>query len=432
MCKSLVSVVNRIIYIWFWMIIISSSFTTEAQFVKGADVGWLSQMEADGYKFYDTTGAEKTCLQILKDHGINTIRLRVWVDPSSDKINGHCSKDEVVAMAVKAKNMGLRIMVDLHFSDSWADPGKQTKPAAWEGHSFSQLLNDVYDHTSDVLTALQSFGVTPSWVQIGNEISGGFLWPEGSASDWDQLAQLINKGYDAAKAVDSAIKVVVHVDQGNNNERCRWFFDNALNYHVRYDIIGLSYYPYWLGSVYSTTINDLGANLADMVSRYGTEVMIAEVGGEYDKVQNTHDMLVAVINKVKAVPDNKGLGVIYWEPEGEKSWSGYQLSCWNSDGKPTTALRAFLSPPEGIPASEIHSRLKFHPNPISGGMLNIELSELPVTSIISVFDINGKLVREQEVKEKRRSSIDVNLLPGIYMIHVVSGERRSTGKLLVN
>ena len=414
------------------MFSISSSITAKAQFAKGADVGWLSQMEADGYKFYDTTGTEKTCLQILKDHGINTIRLRVWVDPSSDKINGHCSKDEVVAMAVKAKNMGLRIMVDLHFSDSWADPGKQTKPAAWEGHSFSQLLNDVSDHTSDVLTALQSSGVTPEWVQIGNEIIGGFLWPEGSSSDWGHLAQLINKGYDAVKAVDSSIKVVVHVDQGNNNERCRWFFDNALNYQVRYDIIGLSYYPFWLGSDYSATINDLGANLSDMVSRYGKAVMVVEVGGEYDKVQNTHDMLVAVINKVKAVPDDKGLGVIYWEPEGEKSWSGYQLSCWNSDGKPTAALRAFLSPPEGIPASEILSRLKFHPNPISGGMLNIELSELPVTSIISVFDINGTLVREQEVKEKRRSSIDVNLLPGIYMIHVVSGERRSTGKLLVN
>ena len=317
------------------------SSPTSSTFAKGADVGWLPQMEATGYHFYDADGTEKDCLQLLKDRGMNTIRLRVWVNPSNDKTNGHCSKAETVAMAVRAKNMGMRIMIDFHYSDSWADPAKQNKPAAWANHTFAELLNDVYDHTFDVLTALKTAGVTPEWVQIGNEIPGGMLWPEGSTTNYSQLAQLLNKGYEATKAVNTAIKVIVHVDEGNNNAKFRWFFDNATTYQVKYDVIGLSYYPFWINSDYTATINNLSANLNDMVSRYNKEVMVVEVGGDFTLVQNTHDMLVAVINAVKNVPNNKGLGVIYWEPEGEKTWSGYQLNCWQSNGKPSTALNAF-------------------------------------------------------------------------------------------
>lgn len=315
--------------------------TPTYNFAKGADVGWLSQMEATGYRFYDADGTEKNCLQLLKDRGMNTIRLRVFVNPSNDRINGHCSKDETVAMAVRAKNLGMRVMINFHYSDTWADPGHQNKPAAWVSHSFTTLLSDVYNHTFEVLTALKTAGVTPEWVQIGNEIPGGMLWPEGNSTNFAQLAQLLNKGYDATKAIDPTIKVVVHIDQGNNNSRFRWFFDNARNNNVRYDVIGLSYYPYWLNSDYTMTIADLQNNLNDMVSRYNKEVMVVEVGGDYTLVQNTKDMLTATINAVRNVPNQKGLGVIYWEPEGEKTWSGYQLNCWQTNGKPSLALDAF-------------------------------------------------------------------------------------------
>lgn len=314
---------------------------TTLAFSKGADVGWLPQMEATGYKFYDADGSQKDCLQLLKNRGINTIRLRVWVSPSNDKVSGHCSKEETVAMAVRAQKMGMRIMIDFHYSDSWADPGKQTKPAAWVKHSFLELLKDVYQHTFDVLGALKSAGVTPEWVQVGNEIPGGMLWPEGSTSNWPQLAQLLNKGYEAIKAINSSIKVIVHLDEGNNNARFRTFFDNAKLNNVKYDVIGLSYYPYWIKSDYTKTIADLSNNLNDMVSRYDKDVMVVEVGGDFTLVQNTHDMLVSVIDAVKNVPKNRGLGVIYWEPQGEKSWSGYQLNAWQSDGKPSVALDAF-------------------------------------------------------------------------------------------
>lgn len=319
----------------------------ERNFARGADISWLPQMEATGYKFYDDNGVAADCFSILKAHGINAIRLRTFVDPSNDPYSGHCSKAETVAMAVRARQWGMKVMLDFHYSDSWADPSKQKKPKAWEGHDFPTLLKDLYDYTFEVMTALKVAGISPEWVQVGNEIPGGMIYPEGSTDNWSQLAQLINKGYDAIKAVSPDSKVILHIDQGNNNSRFRWWFDNISRYNAKYDIIGLSYYPFWLtGSPdYTLSINDLGNNMNDMVSRYGKEVMLVEIGGEDTKVQNTYDMLIAAQERVAAVPDTKGLGIFYWEPEGARSWSHYALSAWGSDGKPTHALDAFNQMP---------------------------------------------------------------------------------------
>lgn len=310
-------------------------------FAKGADVTWLPQMEATGYQFYDTDGTKKDALQLLKDRGMNTVRLRVFVNPSDDPQSGHCSKEETVAFAVRAQKMGFRIMIDFHYSDSWADPGKQNKPTAWKNLPFNQLADAVYNHTKDVMTALKKANVKTEWVQVGNEIPGGMLWPDGSTDNWKQLGILLNKGYDAVKAVDPTIKVIVHLDEGDNIEKYRTFYDNATAQNVKYDVIGLSYYPFWVKKDYTETIANLEFNLNDLVKRYNKEVMVVEVGGEYDKVENTKALLEATIKAVKNVPDNKGLGVLYWEPQGEKSWSGYSLSAWLPDGKPSPALDAF-------------------------------------------------------------------------------------------
>jgi len=323
------------------LLVSAIGYSQKGSFAKGADIGWLPQMEATGYKFYDTDGQEKDCLQLLKDRGMNSIRLRVWVNPSDDKGSGHCSKDETVAMALRAQKMGFRVMIDFHYSDSWADPAKQFKPKAWENHTFPELLNDVYNHTFDVVNALKVAGVTPEWVQIGNEIPGGMLWPDGSTQNWGQLGKLLNKGYDAVKAVDKKIKVIVHVDEGNNNKKFREFFDNATKQKVRYDIIGLSYYPYWIKKDYSETIADLEFNLNDMVKRYGKDVMVVEVGGEDNKIDNTRKLLEATLKAVRNVPDNRGLGVFYWEPQGARRWSHYALSAWLDNGQPSPALDAF-------------------------------------------------------------------------------------------
>jgi arabinogalactan endo-1,4-beta-galactosidase len=322
----------------------AAAITAHAEpFVKGADVGWLPQMEATGYKFYNRQGKQEDLLQILKEDGINTIRLRTWVNPSSDRASGHNSKDETVAMAVRAQKMGMRVMINFHYSDSWADPQQQRKPAAWIGHDFPQLLKDVYGYTHEVMSALKQAGVTPEWVQVGNETPTGMIYPEGHTDNWPQLAQLINQGYDAIKAVSPASKVVLHLDRGNDSQRFRTWFDNAKANGARYDVIGMSYYPYWLDGRpdYTASINDLAANMNDMAARYGKEVMVVEVGGEDTQPQNTYDMLVAVQRKVKAVPDHKGLGVIYWEPQGARSWSHYELSAWGADGRPTKAMEAF-------------------------------------------------------------------------------------------
>ena len=313
-------------------------------FVKGADISWLPQMEATGYTFYNSNGKPADCIDILKAHGINAVRLRTWVNPSSNPQSGHCSTGETVALAVRSQQKGLRVMIDFHYSDTWADPSKQVKPAAWQGHDFMQLLQDVYDYTYGVMQALKDKGITPEWVQVGNETASGMIYPEGSTVHWDSLAQLINKGYAAVKAVSPSTKVILHVDQGNNNARFRTWFDSATAHHAHYDIIGLSYYPYWLPGQpdYTKTINDLGNNLKDMARRYNKEVMVVEVGGVDTMVENTYNMLVAVQTKVKEVPQHKGLGVMYWEPEGARSWSHYGLSAWGSDGKPTHALDAFM------------------------------------------------------------------------------------------
>lgn len=210
------------------------------------------------------------------------------------------------------------------------------------------LEKDVFDHTTDVLVALKARGVTPEWVQIGNEIRDGMLWPEGRAStNRKNLADLITAGYRAAKAVDASIKVIVHLDEGNNNGLYHWFFDILEKYSAKYDVIGMSYYPYWLKEKkdYTQTIEDLGKNLMDAAARYHKEVMVVEIGGEDTQAANTRDMLAAVIQRVRAVPGNQGLGVVYWEPEGAASWSRYKLSCWGADGRPTEALDGFIEKP---------------------------------------------------------------------------------------
>ena len=311
-------------------------------FAKGADVGWLQQMEATGYVFRNEQGVPQDCFAILKAQGINSIRLRVFVNPSDDKASGHCSPAEVVTMAKRATNLGFRVMIDFHYSDTWADPGKQAKPAAWASHPFPQLLADVYDHTFSTMKALRASGVTPEWVQVGNEIPGGMLWPEGSTKNFPQLAQLITKGYEAVKAASPKSKVIVHLDRGNDNAMYRDFFDKLTANGGKFDVIGMSYYPYWLKQDYTASIANLRANLLDMVARYpGKEVVVAEVGNDYTAVQNTYDLLVATQQAVRAVPQHRGLGVFYWEPEGAKSWSGYQLCAWGDDGKPSPALKAF-------------------------------------------------------------------------------------------
>src|SRR6218665_363885 len=309
-------------------------------FSKGADIGWLPQMEATGYKFYDADGSQKDCLQLLKDRGINTIRLRVWVNPNDDKASGHCSPEETVVMAVRAQKMGMRIMIDFHYSDSWADPGKQIKPAAWSALDFSALKTALSDHTKAVLNALKANGVTPEWVAVGNETNDGMLWPDGKAStNMANFAQLINTGYDAVKEIFPRAKVIVHTSNGYDNGLFRWMYDGLKNNGAKYDVIGMSLYP--SPSDWSTLATQCLSNMNDMVSRYDKEVMVVEVGMSWDQPTASKAFLTDIIAKVRSVANKKGLGVLYWEPQAYNNWQGYTLGAFDNSGKPTAALDAF-------------------------------------------------------------------------------------------
>jgi arabinogalactan endo-1,4-beta-galactosidase len=310
--------------------------TSHAAFAKGADVGWLSQMEASGYSFYTASGTQQDLLQILQSYSIDSIRLRVWVNPTG----GWCGKTDVINQAVRAKNRGMRIMIDFHYSDSWADPGQQTKPAAWASHGISALATDVYNHTTDVLNGLKTAGVTPEWVQVGNETNNGMLWEDGRASSsMANFARLVTSGYNAVKAVFPNTKVIVHLSNGYDNAMFRWMFDGLRANNAPFDVIGMSMYPSTTN--WQTLNSQCLTNMNDMVARYGKDVIISEVGLDYTAAQTTKDMLIDLMNKTKSVTGGRGLGVFYWEPECY-NWAGYTKGAWNTNGRPTIAMDAFL------------------------------------------------------------------------------------------
>ncbi|WP_426009648.1 glycoside hydrolase family 53 protein [Aeromonas salmonicida] len=308
--------------------------------VKGADVSWLTQMEQSGYRFYNDSGKQQDLLLTLKQHGINAIRLRVWVNPAG----GWNGLNDVIAKAKRAKAAGFDIMIDFHYSDSWADPGKQTKPAAWQSYTFEQLMSNVYWHTYNSLVALKQAGITPKWVQVGNETNNGMLWDDGKASaNMRNFAWLINSGYDAVKAVNTSTKVIVHLANCENNALYRWMFDGLKTNGAKWDVIGASIYPTQTGNGDWFSMNNrCYDNLADMVSRHGKEVMIVEVGMPWDDPKNSYDTLVDLLNKMKWIPDNKGLGIFYWEPQSHNGWQNYSLGLMDQGGKPTYAMDAFL------------------------------------------------------------------------------------------
>lgn len=305
-------------------------------FAKGADVGWLTQMEASGVNFFNASGTQQDCLQILQGVGMNSIRLRVWVNPTG----GWNGQADVVNKAVRAANLGFRIMIDFHYSDSWADPGQQTKPAAWSAHGISQLITDVSDHTTVVLNALKAAGVTPEWVQVGNETNDGMLWPEGRASTaMANFASLVTSGRNAVKAVFPNAKVIVHISNGYDNVLFRWMFDGLTANGAQYDVIGMSLYP--TAANWATLDGQCLTNMTDMVARYGKEVMITEVGMSVSAASAAKSFLADIINKTRSVSGGKGLGVFYWEPEAYNNWQGYSWGAFGSNGRPTEALDAF-------------------------------------------------------------------------------------------
>ncbi len=275
---------------------------TEVDQMLGADISFLPELEARGMKFSDN-GVEKDAIAILKEHGLNYVRLRIFNDPKQDSGyspgNGFCDLDNTLKMAKRVKAAGMKLLLDFHYSDYWADPGHQNKPAAWKNLSFEELKKAVYDYTKEVMTALEAQGTTPDMVQVGNEINHGMIWPEGNVSNMDGLAQLINAGTAAVKAVDPSVTMMLHIALGGQNDESVFFIDNMLARGVYFDVIGESYYPKWHG-----TLEDLETNLNDLSRRYNKDVIVVEYSHRKEEV-----------NKIAfEVKNGRGKGSCIWEP----------------------------------------------------------------------------------------------------------------------
>ena len=275
--------------------------------IKGADISWISEMEAAGKKFYTTNGVERDPVLLMKDLGMNAIRLRVWVNPA----NGWNGLQDVIQKAMRVKQAGLKLLIDFHYSDSWADPGKQNPPAAWAGLGVGALCDSVRAHTTRVLSALLLRGVTPEWVQIGNETNDGMLWPLGKASQqMANYASFFKAGYEAVKQMDPAIKVMVHLSNGYDAGLFRWNLDGLKNNGAVWDLIGLSLYP--TQSNWPELVTQCKTNMVELVNRYNTPVMVCEVGMPWDQADACYLFLNQLQTQLRTVPDQKGLGISEW------------------------------------------------------------------------------------------------------------------------
>ena len=322
--------------------------TTTADFVKGADVGFLTGQERHGVKFHDRNGRERECLELLKnDYQMSAIRMRVWVNPRG----GSCDKNELLAMARRVKALGMQLMVDFHYSDSWADPAKQPIPKAWEGHTYKQMKRDLAQHTIEVLTLLKENDIEPRWVQVGNETANGLLWPMGHIEkNPKQYAGFIRAGYDAVKKVFPKTIVIVHLDRGHKQSLYDWNLDIVRKYGGRWDMIGMSLYPYWAMEGHpelkaDDIITDCMSNIRHVSEKYKCDVMIVETGFEVDeqhpeKMEEGRRQLTRVIKEARSMTNGRCRGVFYWEPQCLPG--GYKLGAFDHNAAPTAIMEAFV------------------------------------------------------------------------------------------
>ena len=335
-------------------------------FAKGADISWVSEMEKDGKTFRVSDGNPADILGVLAETGINAIRLRVWVNP----YGGWSGKDDVVKLATRAAKAGMALMVDFHYSDFFADPSRQTVPAAWEAdkNDLAKMAQHVSDHTTEVLTALKKAGVTPAWVQIGNETRNGMLWPAGQL--WttsgdipdgrSHFAQLLNAGYDAVKAVFPSCLVLAHLNNAYDDNA--WWFEQVKAAGGKFDAIALSHYPQAENKLTWQKYNTQAIlRIKALIAKFSVPVIISEVGVK----TNADETLAAQVLSefmAEAKKIDKCQGVFYWEPEvyggwkpaiysnadqifkytgKRETWGSYDMGAFLSGGRASAVMGAF-------------------------------------------------------------------------------------------
>lgn len=325
--------------------------------IYGVDLGWTTQLESMGYHWLDEDGKEADLLTISEKLGVNAVRLRVFVNPPEDAfwmklgkdkvMLGFCDAAGVLSMAKRVKKQGMKLMIDFHYSDHFADPLIQDIPEAWKDDSEEQLEKKVYEHTREVLQLLADHDIRPEWVQVGNEINRGMMWPRGSLKEAPEaLVRYLNAGYDAVKAVCPDCRVITHLAAVCTEELCQPFWKNFFANNGKTDIMGFSYYPYW------EKYESGGKQLAKWLKRYSEEyhkpVMITEIGGPDWDEEGSFQLVQDAINALQEL-DQEELGIFYWEPEATSQIlpDRYPLCAAKLVGKKTLqynkALKAYSS-----------------------------------------------------------------------------------------
>ncbi len=304
--------------------------TAAEPFIFGADVSWVQQQENEGRKF-SCGGTNADFFAIMRDHGFNWIRLRIFNEPKNRggySRQGYCDLPHTLAFAKRVKAAGFKLLLDFHYSDTWADPQKQIRPLAWRNLDDAATAKAVGDYTRETLAAFKAQNTPPEMVQIGNEIANGFLWREGETNhlkNFDPFCANLKSGIAAVRETDPKIRVMLHVDCGGSNGKSRWFFDNVIKRGVNFDVIGLSFYTQWHGSP-----DNLKSNVTDLAKRYEQPIIVVEYS--VPTIREVNDI-------VHGLPNGKGLGTFIWEPTG---WPhGDNPALFEKDGRAKPELELY-------------------------------------------------------------------------------------------
>ncbi len=286
-----------------WGVATEAPAARKQPYILGADVSWLLEDEAEGATYWDR-GVQKDPLDILKSYGFNWIRARIFVNPHAPggyaamRDQAFCDLEHTKKFASRMKKEGLNFLLSFHYSDTWADPAHQKKPAAWADLPFEKLVTTVHEWSAATLKGLKENGTPPQMVSVGNETTGGMLWPDGSAKNFDQFAELTNAGCLAVREFDRAIPIALHNDKGRDNAKVRWWVDNFLQRKTDFDVIGLSCYD-------EAKKGDWEKNFDDLATRY-PQLSFCAMEYSYQK-RYLNDLIFKA-------PSGRGLGSFIWEP----------------------------------------------------------------------------------------------------------------------
>jgi len=449
---------------FFFIILLNSVLSAQINnFIKGVDISMLKQVEESGGHFYEN-GTQIDPIQVFKSKGVNTVRLKIWHNPSL----GYNGLESVLEIAERVKNEELDLLLDFHFSDTWADPSHQNKPSAWENLNFETLCDSIKQYSAYVIRKLKNQNTLPKYVQIGNETDCGILWPDGYVCDesnndiqWEKLSDLFKHAIDGVKSVldsEDTLGIISHVSSGGN-----WFFNNLIEQGVNVDILGISYYPMWHG-----TLVDLNQNIDVLFNQFQKPVIVLETAYPFtllwnDTVNNILGLENQLIDDYEAseegqysflsdlialVDDNEfGYGVCYWSPEWISTdqfgspWENQAL--FDFDGQLLSAISAFENSNVSTHrANKYIPRLTFnYPNPFnSNTQINYDLQKSGIVSI-DIYNIKGIYIKSlfnnfqssgyYTLTWNGTNSIGKSVSAGMYLYIIKAGDFRITKKMVL-